>query len=63
MHRYRIDGTWLDSSTCERYLGDHHLRMSQQCAAATKKVNTVLGCINRGITSRSWEAIIPLYTW
>ena len=52
MHRYKIGGTWLDSSTCERDLGvlvDHHLRLSQQCAAAAKKANTVLGCINRGI--------------
>ena len=65
MHRYRIGGTWLDGSTCERDLGvlaDHCLRISQQCAAAAKKANTVLGCIHRGIASRPWEVIVPLYT-
>ena len=64
MHRYRIGGTWLDSSTCERDLGvlvDRHLRMSQQCAGAAKKAKTVLGCINTGIASRSREVIVPLY--
>ena len=50
MHRYVIGGTWLNIGTCERDLGvlvAHHLRMTQQCAAAAKKANTVLGCINR----------------
>ena len=65
MQGYRIGGTWLDSSTCERVLDvlvDHHLRMSQQCDVAAKKANTVLGYINRGIASSSREVIIPLYT-
>ena len=65
MHRYKIGGTWLNSSTCERDLGvlvDHHLRMSQQYTAAAKKANIILNCINRGIASRSQEVIVPLYT-
>ncbi|KAM3822804.1 Golgi reassembly-stacking protein 1 isoform 4-T4 [Vipera latastei] len=64
MHRYSIGGTLLNTSNCERDLGvlvDNHLNMSQQCAAAAKKANTVLGCINRGIESRSSEVLIPLY--
>ena len=63
MHRYRISSTWHDSSICERDLGvlvDHCLRMSQQCAS--KKANTVIGCLNRRIASRSREVIVSLYT-
>ena len=59
MHRYRIGGIWLDSSTCERDLGvlvDHHLRMSQQCSAAAKKANTVLDAITGS------DCIIPYCT-
>lgn len=33
--------------------------MSRQCALATKKANSVLGCIRQSIASRSREAILP----
>jgi len=42
-------------------LVDNKLNMNEQCAAVEKKTNSVLGCINKGITSRDKEVIIPLY--
>jgi len=42
-------------------LVDNKLNMNEQCAAVEKKTNSALGCINKGITSRDKEVIIPLY--
>ncbi|GAB0205022.1 mitochondrial enolase superfamily member 1 [Grus japonensis] len=63
--QHRLGSTWLESSSVERYLGvlvDNKLNMNQQCAAVAKKANRMLGGVNKGITSRDKEVIIPLYS-
>ncbi|KAK4826043.1 hypothetical protein QYF61_003942 [Mycteria americana] len=62
--QHRLGSTRLGSRSVERDPGvpvDNKLNMSKQCAAAAKKANRMLGCINKGITSRDKEVIIPLY--
>ncbi|GAB0179987.1 mitochondrial enolase superfamily member 1 [Grus japonensis] len=63
--QHRLGFIWLGNSSVERDLGvlvDSKLNMSEQCAAAAKKANRMLGCINKGIASRDKEVIIPLYS-
>ncbi|CAM5082708.1 unnamed protein product [Natator depressus] len=65
MHCYRLGTEWLGSSSAEKDLRvtvDEKLDMSQQCALVAKKANGILGCISRGIASRSRNVIIPLYS-
>ncbi|CAM4625165.1 unnamed protein product, partial [Lepidochelys olivacea] len=64
MHHYRLGTEWLGSSSAEKDLGvtvDKKLDMSQ-CVLVAKKANGILGCIRRGIASRSRDVIVPLYS-
>ena len=60
-YQYRLGTDLLESSDGERDLGvlvDSRVTMSQHC----KKANGILGCIRRGVVSRSKKVLLPLYS-
>ena len=61
---YTLNGTTLSITTEEKDLGviiTDNLKPSQQCAAAARKGNQILGQIRRGFTCYDKETIVAIY--
>ncbi|PKU36722.1 rna-directed dna polymerase from mobile element jockey-like [Limosa lapponica baueri] len=61
-HQYRLGVDLLESTSEEKDMVDSKLCMRQQCALVAKRANGILGCIGKGVASRSREVVLPLYS-
>jgi len=60
---YRLGDEGIQSSPEEKDFGvpvDEKLDMSQECALAAPKANSILGCITSSVASRAREEVLPL---
>ncbi len=61
---YEMNGVKLDSVQCVKDLSvsiASNLKFSQQCKDAASKANRMLGFINRNLSFKNKDIILPLY--
>ncbi len=64
LNEYEINGTKLESVQCVNDFGvtfASSLKFSQQCKDAAGKTNRMVGFINRNISFKNEDVILPLY--
>ena len=63
LHQYRLGADLLERSSVEKDLGvlvDNWLAISQQCVLMAKRINGILGCIEKSVASRLKDVILSV---